>query len=66
MYRNFGFLENWQNLPKTMIKTSSPDHGCQMAYLRPKIPIWVYFGGHGMENFGIFYSHFGMIYGRLV
>jgi hypothetical protein len=28
----------------------------QMVYLTPKIPIWVYLEGLGMETVGIFYG----------
>jgi hypothetical protein len=31
------------------------DQGCQIVYLRTKIPSWVYFRGLGMENADIFH-----------
>jgi hypothetical protein len=29
-----------------------------MAFFKPKVPIWLNFGGSYMEHVGIFYGHF--------
>jgi hypothetical protein len=44
-------------IPKTADKCVS-DQGCQMVYFKPKIPIWVNFGGLAMEDGGIFYGYY--------
>jgi hypothetical protein len=59
------FYNGSNHAPEGSFFNGGRQQGCQMVYFKPKIPIWVNFGGSYIENvyipilwpFGIFYVH---------